>query len=118
MIPAFANPQIVNKMLESYKAQGGTDFSAEKGKSMWSKKFTVKGESRSCVDCHTADLTKAGKRVDTGKDIEPMSAKVNSERYTDPKFIEKWFRRNCKWTIGRFCTAQEKGDYLLYLSQN
>jgi len=44
-----------------------------------------------------------------------MSARVNAERYTDEKKIEKWFKRNCKDTWGRECTAQEKGDFLTFL---
>jgi hypothetical protein len=44
-----------------------------------------------------------------------MAPSVNSERLTDPKFIEKWFRRNCIQTLGRECTPQEKGDVLTYL---
>jgi len=47
--------------------------------------------------------------------IDPMALSVNPERYTDPDKIEKWFLRNCKWTLGRECTAQEKGDVLTYL---
>ncbi|TBR21868.1 MAG: DUF1924 domain-containing protein, partial [Candidatus Nitrosotenuis sp.] len=34
----------------------------------------------------------------------------------DPKFVEKWFKRNCKETLERECTPQEKGDFLAYLS--
>ncbi|HCS12500.1 MAG TPA: hypothetical protein DIW28_01710, partial [Zetaproteobacteria bacterium] len=44
------------------------------------------------------------------KRIEPMAPSVNPERLTDPAKIEKWFGRNCEWTIGRDCTAQEKAD--------
>lgn len=44
-----------------------------------------------------------------------MSPAVNPKRLSDPKKIEKWFLRNCKWTLGRECTPQEKGDYLTYL---
>jgi len=32
----------------------------------------------------------------------------------DAAKTEKWFLRNCKWTMGRTCTAQEKGDFLAY----
>ena len=113
-----ADDATVKKMLALYESQGGKNFSASTGKAMWSKEFSVKGEKRSCVTCHTADLKSKGKRADTGKVIDPMSPQVNSQRYNDPKFIEKWFKRNCKWTMDRECTAQEKGDYLLYLSQN
>jgi hypothetical protein len=29
--------------------------------------------------------------------------------------IEKWLRRNCNWTLGRECSAREKGDLLSFL---
>ncbi|MEA3244387.1 MAG: DUF1924 domain-containing protein, partial [Pseudomonadota bacterium] len=35
----------------------------------------------------------------------------------DGKKIEKWFKRNCKWTLGRECTAQEKADFLAYIDK-
>ncbi|MCW8907187.1 MAG: DUF1924 domain-containing protein, partial [Sedimenticola sp.] len=50
-----------------------------------------------------------------GKAIEPMAPTVNPKRLTEVKQIKKWFVRNCKWTLGRECTAQEKGDFLAYL---
>jgi hypothetical protein len=55
--------------------------------------------------------------VKTGKRIEPMAVSVNPQRLGDMAKIEKWFRRNCKWTLGRACTAQEKGDLLSFLRQ-
>ena len=51
----------------------------------------------------------------TGKVIDPMAPSVNPKRFTDAKEIEKWFKRNCTWTVGRECTPQEKGDFLSYL---
>jgi hypothetical protein len=56
-----------------------------------------------------------GKHAKTGKAIEPMAPSVNPKRLSDEKQIRKWFSRNCKWTLGRECTAQEQGDVLLYL---
>ena len=52
-----------------------------------------------------------------GKVIDPMAPSVNSKRLTDAKKINKWLLRNCKWTFGRECTAQEKGNVLLWLSE-
>ena len=37
------------------------------------------------------------------------------KRFKKLKKVEKWFKRNCKWTFGRTCTEQEKGDMLAYL---
>ena len=45
-----------------------------------------------------------------------MARSVNPERLTEVKKLNKWFLRNCKWTYGRECTAQEKGDILVWLS--
>jgi hypothetical protein len=38
-------------------------------------------------------------------------------RLTDVASIEKWFLRNCRGTWGRECSAQEKGDLLLFINQ-
>jgi hypothetical protein len=47
--------------------------------------------------------------------IEPMATIANPQRFTDSAKVEKWFGRNCKDVLERVCTAQEKGDYILYL---
>jgi len=118
---AFAAGSAIPERLSSYKAEGAGDFSAARGEAFWNKKHDAPadddegGKPRSCTTCHNADLTKAGSHVRSGKVIEPMALSVNAERYTDPEKIEKWFLRNCKWTLGRECTAQEKGDVLTYL---
>lgn len=107
----------VDDVLKGYEAQGAGNFSAEKGKAMWTEKHASKegGAARSCTTCHGEDLTKTGKHAKTGKAIEPMAPSVNPQRFTDVKEIEKWFKRNCTWTVGRECTPQEKGDFLTYL---
>ena len=66
---------------------------------------------RSCATCHGTDLTQPGRHATTGKAIEPMAKSVNPKRLTDPAKTEKWFGRNCRWTLGRDCTPQEKGDF-------
>jgi hypothetical protein len=73
------------------------------------------GGDWSCSTCHTDNPTAMGKHTVTQKDIEPMAPAVNSARFTDVEKAEKWFKRNCKDTIKRECTAQEKGDVLTYL---
>lgn len=101
-----------------YKGKENLTFSAERGKKMWNDKVKAKdGKMRDCNSCHGSDFTKSGKHVRTGKEIKPMSQKVNKERYTELKKIKKWFKRNCKWMYARECTNQEKGDFLLFLSQ-
>ena len=109
----------VDERLNAYQSEGSGPFSVEAGQRMWTQEFNPKGNrARSCATCHGADLTKAGKHQRTGKPIKPLAPAANSERLTDGKKIEKWFMRNCKWTLGRTCTAQEKGDFLLYIQSN
>lgn len=108
----------IDNRLKAYQAQGAGDFSASRGDKMWHKQYPDPkdaGKQRSCGTCHTDNLKNKGKHARTGKVIDPLSPSVNKERFTDAKFIEKWFKRNCKWVVGRECTAQEKGDFLVYL---
>ena len=112
--PAVFAADAVAELLSRYGAGGTAEFSAERGRTLWTE---VRGErsAGSCADCHTGDLTRPGRHVRTGKAIEPLAPSVNPERLTDPARIEKWFLRNCKGTWGRECTAREKGDFLLYI---
>ena len=94
------------------------NFDTERGQQLWNKKnIGEDGKERSCNTCHGKDFTKPGKHVKTEKTIEPMAPSVNNERFIKLKKIKKWFKRNCKWTYGRECTNQEKGDLLTFLSQ-
>jgi mono/diheme cytochrome c family protein len=103
-ISAFPNTQIEP-----------SEFTAESGEKLWNQTQTVSGQARSCASCHTSDPRKAGKHVRTGKPIKPMASSANSDRFADPKKVAKWFKRNCKWTLGRECNEQEKGDLTRYL---
>jgi mono/diheme cytochrome c family protein len=108
----------LDQLLKSYQSEGAASFNAKQGELLWHKDFPDPeraGQVRNCSTCHGSDLKGPGKHVKTGKVIEPMAPSVNSERLTDPKFMEKWFKRNCKWVMGRECTPQEKGDVLTYL---
>lgn len=107
----------VDDRLAAYQAEGASDFSAARGKDMWFNTYShAKADKpRSCTSCHTNNARVNGKHAKTGKPIKPMARSVNPERLTDVKKIEKWFKRNCKWTLDRECTAQEKGDFLSYL---
>jgi len=104
-----AGADVVDDRLTEYKAQGAGGFSAAAGQALWTKPFqdAKTGESRRCATC--------GKHAETGKRIEPMKPAVNPKRLTDARQVEKWFLRNCKWTLGRECTPQEKGDFLLFI---
>ena len=109
---AAAPPEAVAELLDSLRAGGVEDFSAERGRATWYRDV----DGRSCTSCHTESLTIPGRHQKTGKRIEPMAPSVNPERLTSTRKINKWFLRNCKWTFGRECTAQEKGDILVWLS--
>lgn len=105
--------------LDRYRELGAGPFNAESGRALWISSNSPKpgAAARSCADCHGTDLSLAGRHKRTGKRIEPMSPRVNPERLTDNRKIEKWFKRNCKWTLGRECTPQEKGDLILFIQQ-
>lgn len=113
-LPAQAD--VVAQLLKKYESQGGRAFAAASGEAMWSRAFDAKGgEKRRCSTCHHDDLRKTGKHATTGKAIEPLAPSANPKRLTDAAHVEKWFSRNCKWTLGRECTPQEKGDFLLMI---
>lgn len=113
-----AHATAVTDLLQQYQTQGAKQFEAQAGKALWTRSFGVssEGKERRCATCHTEDLRQTGKHIKTGKTIEPLAPSVNSKRLTDIAEIEKWFKRNCEWTLGRECNAQEKGDFLSYIS--
>ncbi|MFH2135117.1 MAG: DUF1924 domain-containing protein [Pseudomonadota bacterium] len=113
-VPALATPAS-DTLLAKYKSEGAGKADPAKAQKDWTREVTVDGEKMSCATCHGSDFSKSGKHHRTGKVIEPMSMKVNAERYTDVKKIEKWFKRNCKDAWGRECTVQEKADFLTFL---
>jgi hypothetical protein len=106
-------PAATTALLREYRADAALPLSTEAGESFWRKQHG----QRSCTTCHTKSLYALGNHQKTKKIIQPMAPSINPERFTDPKKVKKWFLRNCKWTIGRECTAQEKGDVLQWLSQ-
>jgi len=113
-----AQAAVVDELLSSYKSEGAGNFSASNGEALWNKDFPdpkEPGKVRNCSTCHGKNLQAKGKHASTGKVIDPIAPSANKERLTDAKFIEKWFKRNCKWVLGRECTPQEKGDFLTFL---
>ncbi|WP_455206755.1 DUF1924 domain-containing protein [Kaarinaea lacus] len=109
---------VANDLMAEYQQHGAQPANPEKAKELWTQKFPDDNgkNTRSCASCHTDNLHSAGKHIRTNKPIEPMAPSVNNERLTDAKKIEKWFKRNCKWTLGRECSPQEKSDFLSYIS--
>jgi len=124
LIPIFfiggqvqASEAVVQALTQQYQQAGVEHTDAAHGEKIWRQQHMQKklGKMVSCTSCHGADLRRSGEHLRTGKRIEAMAPSVNRERLNDPAKIEKWFRRNCKWTWGRECTAQEKADILAFL---
>ena len=110
--------QTANDVLASYQSDAAEitpnfqGFSAARGE----KFFKVKhGSDWSCASCHTENPVVTGKHAKTDKPIDPLAPSANAERFTNPKKIEKWFKRNCNDVLDRACTPLEKGDVLAYL---
>jgi hypothetical protein len=91
---------------------GFSGFSAQRGALFFQN---THGREWSCTSCHTQNPTVTGKHAKTDKPITPLAPAANTERFTRPDKVEKWFRRNCNDVLGRSCTAAEKGDVLTYL---
>jgi Domain of unknown function (DUF1924) len=105
--------QAIEQLQGSYRNNGATSFEALDGKALWYSEQN----GRSCTSCHGTSPTAVGKHWKTGKKIMPMALSVNPQRLTKAAKIEKWFLRNCKWTLGRECSPQEKGNILKWLQQ-
>jgi len=113
--PALA--ETPNEMLASIQKEalgipGFSGFSTTRGESFFKTKH---GNEWSCASCHTDNPAAPGKHAKTGKVIDPLAPSANTERFTSPKKMEKWFKRNCNDVLNRVCTPQEKGDVLTYL---
>lgn len=105
-------------MAEARKKDPSFAFSAEEGKKFFmAKRQHSNGETRSCTTCHTADPKQKGK-TPVGKVIEPIAPSANKDRFTDPRQVEKWFKRNCQWVLERECTPAEKGNIIQFMLSN
>ena len=91
-------------------------FSAVRGKTLHTQAFAAgKADTPACTSCHGIDPRGAGRNAG-GKTIAAMAVSVTPMRYTDAAKVEKWFKRNCNEVLGRECMAQEKGDWLAYVT--
>lgn len=108
-------------LLDSYAAQARqqepnfTGFSGERGKALYFREELRDGKNMSCTTCHGQDPLQPGKTL-TFRKIEPLAPSVTPARFTDAKKVEKWFRRNCNDVFRRECSAQEKGDFVSWIS--
>ena len=107
-------------LMAHYAATAGVPVSAlstTRGETLYRTEHPGRnGPMVSCASCHTANPKQAG-RTRVGKQIEPLAPAVNPQRFTDAAKVEKWFRRNCTDVLQRECSAQEKGDFIAWLSQ-
>jgi cytochrome c553 len=103
-----------------YAQQAGvavTTLSPARGEALYHSEHPGRsGAAQSCASCHTANPKQAG-QTRVGKRIEPLAPAANPQRFTDAAKVEKWFRRNCTDVLARECSAQEKGDFIAWLSQ-
>jgi cytochrome c peroxidase len=90
-------------------------FSGERGKALYWREELRDDKTMSCTTCHGEDPMKAGRTL-TFRKIDPLAPSAAPARFTDVKKVEKWFRRNCNDVFGRECSAQEKGDFISWIS--
>lgn len=114
---AVSSAAAADELLPAYERGGAGPFDSLAGKAAWVTDHPAgDGEpKRSCASCHGADLSRAGRHLRTGKPIQPLAVSVDPTRLTDPAKVEKWLQRNCRWTLGRECTPQEKGDFIVFI---
>jgi cytochrome b len=111
---------VPSELLRSYAAAareanpGFSGFSAEEGRRIYLAEHVAGGERVSCASCHTREPRGRG-LTPAGKVVEPLAPAANPDRLTDPRDVEKWFKRNCKQVMGRECTAEEKGHFVTFL---
>jgi len=109
----YAQAETPKDFLNSFQQEAsGQVFSAKRGETFFKAKH---GNEWSCASCHTDNPAVSGKHAKSDKLIKPIAPSANAERFTNPKKVKKWFKRNCNDVLDRVCTPQEKGDVLAYL---
>lgn len=102
---------------EAATQQAGFTPAARRGETLFRQRFAHNDKMPACTSCHTDNPLHAGQHVVTGKTIRPLAVAANSERFSDPAKVEKWFGRNCKEVVGRACTPAEKADFVAYMNE-
>lgn len=103
--------------VEAAKTAPGFTPSAKRGQSFFTHEWGVSQKMSNCTTCHGKNIKADGKHVVTEKRIAPFSPAANPERFTSSAKVEKWFKRNCTEVVGRECTAAEKADFILFITQ-
>lgn len=114
-----ARQAILDAYARQAKAEtpGFDGFSTARGERLYQGPHSGgKADTPACAACHTADPRALGRHVKTGRTIEPMAVSANPRRFTDATDVEKRFGRDCPNVLGRPCTAEEKGDFISFLS--
>lgn len=113
-----------DRILEGYATQAKAEkldfdgFAVERGRALYMGPHTGGNpQTNACAVCHTVNPAGPGRHYKTGRAIEPMAVSANPARFTDAAEVEKRFARDCKGVMGRACTAQEKGDFITFLSK-
>jgi len=102
---------------EAAATQPGFTPSAARGERFFRQSFAVTEKMPACSSCHTDNPVQPGEHVVTGKRIRPLSVAGDSQRFSDPAKVEKWFGRNCREVVGRACSPAEKADFVAYMSE-
>lgn len=104
-----------NQLYQTWSGEKATASSAAKGKELWGYELIP---GKSCSTCHGDNLSQTGSHVKTNKLIKPLSPKANSKRLTKVRKINKWLKRNCKFTYKRECTPEEKVSFIEFIRNN
>jgi hypothetical protein len=112
---SFAGPVDFTKLYDSWSYSGDLSSITNRGQTMWSEELIP---GKSCSSCHGDDLSRSGQHVKTNKVIKPLSPKTNPKRLTKTRKINKWLKRNCKWTYKRECTTDEKVSFIEFIRNN
>jgi mono/diheme cytochrome c family protein len=97
---------------EARREQPNFTPDSERGRTLITQEWGVSQVLANCASCHTDSPAKAGRHAVTGKPIDALSPAITPNRFSNPKKVEKWFKRNCNEVLGRACTAAEKADFI------
>jgi len=140
VLHAGPTQQILDHYAEAARQEdpGFDGFSAERGEKLYHEKGIIRGLGFvTCASCHLPDpremiiaheskiLRRACHVINDEEHPNPKKAKVrkipplapsaNAKRLTAPQTVEDFLRVNCTLVFKRECTAQEKGDVLVWL---
>jgi len=108
------------ELLEKYEKDAGKKFNASQGKEFFEKRNPE--TEKSCIDCHNRDIKKEGEQKVLFSlfsiDVPALSVSANKEAFKSSKKAAKEFDNYCEEVWQRVCTAEEKGNMLLYFMEN